>query len=352
MVRALAPVLLAATAFGQWVEVRPAAPAYMPGPVDSNSPVFWHEGQFHILNSANMPLLTSGANQFLADETEIVRIDSYVNIPLWIEAAWQDKDGTLFAWYHHEVAGQCPGSELMVPRIGALISRDGGRSFHDMGTVLSTGNPIDCSSRNGFFAGGHGDFSVVLDSNREYFYFYFTNYSGPAASQGVVAARMTFEDRFHPKGAVWKYYQGHWDEPGEGGMVTAILPATTVWQRSDANSFWGPSLHWNIRVNSWVMLLNRACCEPRWPQEGIYIAFNPDLSDPNGWSAPRKIIDDIGFGPGYYPQVIGTRLFQTDSVASSTPRLYIHGVSHWELVFSEEPPEELPIVEPPEPFDP
>jgi len=348
----LAATMIVAPALAQSVQVRPAAPAYMPAPVDSNSPAFWHDGQFRVLNSANMPLISSGGNQFLIDETEAVAIENTPRIPMWIEAAWQDDDGVLFAWYHHEPGAVCPGSELTAPVIGALVSRDGGKSFEDLGVVLRTADAPDCNARNGFFAGGHGDFSVVLDANREYFYFYFSNYGGSIASQGIAVARMAFDDRYQPQGAVWKFYQGSWEEPGDGGRVTAVMPASVAWQRADTDSFWGPSIHWNLRLNMWVMLLNRACCAPRWPQEGIYIAYNADISTPTGWSKPLRIIDDVGFGPGWYPQVLGTRLYQTDTVASTTPRLYIHGVSHWELVFSDGPLEdEAPVPEPIEPVD-
>ena len=104
------------------------------------------------------------------------------------------------------------------------------------------------------------------------------------------------------------------------------------------------------------MLLNRACCAPRWPQEGIYISFNADIRNPQGWSAPRKIISDIGFQPGYYPQVLGTTLGESDKFAGQVARLYIHGVSRWELVFHRAdglaaPPRPLPLLNPPAPPD-
>lgn len=97
-------------------------------------------------------------------------------------AVWQDIDGRLFAWYHHEPGGVC--DSLTAPQIGALVSTDGGRTFNDLGIVLSSGYPNDCASRNGYFAGGHGDFSVILDREQQYFYFLFGNYSGPLRARG------------------------------------------------------------------------------------------------------------------------------------------------------------------------
>jgi hypothetical protein len=240
----------------------------------------------------------------------------------------------VYGWYHHEPSGLC-GGKLSAPQIGALVSSDGGQTFHDLGIVLSSGDPINCAARNGFFAGGHGDFSVILNRERQYFYFLFTNYGGPPQNQGVAVARMAFEDRANPLGAVMKFHQGEWTEPGIGGAVTPVLPARVAWENSGADSYWGAAVHWNTYLERYVVVLNRACCSPNWPQEGIYIMFNSDLSDVHGWSAPAKILDDsqIGFAPGYYPQIFGTAPGETDSLAGQSPRLFVKGVSKWQLTF-------------------
>lgn len=248
---------------------------------------------------------------------------------MWIEAAWMDADGSLYAWYHHEPGGLCDG-QLTTPVIGALVSYDGGVSFNDLGFVLTSGASPDCNAQNGFFAGGHGDFSVVFDPATQYFYFFYGNYGGPTVEQGVAVARMAYEDRLQPAGAVWKYFNGEWAEPGLGGRMTPVFRARVGWQQADTDSFWGPSLHWNTYLESWVVLMNRSCCRPMWPGEGIYISFNPDLSNPAGWSSPERILERP---PAYYPQVLGTGPGETDSIAGETARLYIQGVSEWEIVF-------------------
>ena len=332
-----------AASFAQRVEVKTAQTNYIPVPVDSNSPAFWWDGQLRIVTSTGVSLMSSGTNQFLLSEIEQMDVHTAEHLPLWIEAAWVDKDGTVFYWYHHEPGGLCASSGLTVPRIGAAVSYDGGKTLQDLGIVLESSDPVDCSARNGFFAGGHGDFSVILDREKEYFYFHFTNYGGDVSGQGVAVARMRFVDRFNPVGAVRKYFEGEWFEPGLGGRVTPIFPAAKAWQREDANSFWGPSIHWNTYLEKYVVLLNHACCEPRWPQEGIYVSFNDDLSDPEGWSAPARILQNIGFVPGYYPQVLGLGPDETDSLAGQAVRLYVQGVSNWELVFHKEALEEPPV---------
>ncbi len=321
----------------------------MPSRVDSNSPVYWVDGRFHIITSAGAPYLSLGEDQFYLESTDGILVDREDHFPMWIEAAWLDPDGTLYAWYHHEPVGVCPGSQLTRPQIGALRSFDGGRTFFDLGLILASGAPADCTVKNGFFAGGHGDFSVIPDRERGYFYFLFGNYGGETSSQGIAMARMAFEDRVAPAGAVWKYHEGDWGEPGLGGRVTPAFPVSVGWQQADTNAFWGPSVHWNTYLESYVVLMNHACCRPRWPQEGVYVSFNPDLSDPMGWSTPQRLLDQP---TAYYPQVIGLEPGESDTLAGRKARLYLQGWSGYEIVFSKaEPAVEVPD-DPPEPWDP
>lgn len=321
---------LAGLGSAQRAELRAADQLDMPARVDSNSPAFWLDGQFHLITSDGAPFLIQGADQFLLGGLGGVVLDRNDHFPMWIESVWVDSDRSVYAWYHHEPSGVCPSTGLTAPQIGALVSYDGGRTFRDLGLVLTSGEPADCRAQNGFFAGGHGDFSVILDAERRYFYFLFSNYGGDPESQGIAMARMAFEDRVAPAGAVWKYHQGDWGEPGLGGRVTPSFPVSVGWQRADTSAFWGPSVHWNTYLESYVVLMNHACCRPRWPQEGVYVSFNPDLTDPEGWTMPQKIMDQPH---GYYPQVIGTGRRETDRRAGRVARFYLQGWSGYEIVF-------------------
>lgn len=331
-------IALAPLAAQSWV-LSPAPRLELPVRPDGNSPTFWAAGTFRVFTSTGEPLMISVAgNQFTEWQSERVNDSGIRHTPLWVEAVYRDRD-LLLAWYHHEPPGVCQSRPLTAPKIGALLSEDYGLSFIDLGIVLESGHPPDCAADNGFFAGGHGDFSAVPDRERRYFYFFFTNYSGPREEQGICVARLAWQDRFRPAGNVWKYYQGDWNEPGLGGRCTPIFPARVEWQRAGADSFWGPAVHYNLYLRKYVMLLNRSCCSPGWPQEGIYISFNEPSLDPGGWSEPVKLMDreEIGFLPGYYPQVIGIHYGESDTLASQRARLYISGISDWEITFFRSP---------------
>lgn len=323
------------SARGQSWELTRAPRLALPVRPDGNSAAFWSGGVFHVFTSTGEPLMISRAgNQFTEYESEPVDVTAIQHSPLWMEAA-QRVGAVLLGWYHHEPAGVCGSLPLTSPKIGAALSHDSGRSFAGLGIVLESGDPVDCTAKNGFFAGGHGDFSVVPDPKREYFYFFFTNYAGPPERQGICAARLARQDRFAPSGKVWKYFEGKWEEPGLGGRCTPLFPARRAWQGADTDSFWGPSVHYNRYLRRYVMLLNRSCCSPGWPQEGIYISFSGGPLESMQWTDPKKLMDgrEIGFRPGYYPQVLGIYPGETDTLAGQKARLYIHGISDWVITF-------------------
>lgn len=301
---------------------------------DSNSPAFWRGGRLYWYGSVLKPWLSHGPDQFGPWEKRDVALSSSDPSPKWMEAVWPEHDTLLWGWYHLEPLDLIADSNLTVPRIGATVSFDGGYTMKDLGVVLESGSPMDPDAANGFFAGGHGDPSVILDHQREYFYIFFGNYGGAAGSQGVGVARMAYANRSNPAGKVWKYHNGRWQEPGLGGQLTPIFPVRRAWGDANPDAFWGPAVHWNRHLNCYVMLLNRAA-GGGWSQEGIYVSFNPDLSRPDGWSTPRKILDqsELGHSGAFYPQVMGLEPGDTDRLAGETARLYLYGASWWEIDF-------------------
>lgn len=338
-VHAAAPVvfalLLPAASMAQRAHLRPAPEAVILSEVDGNSPLLWQRGRLTFFTSTGRPVMAEGSDVFSLSDPVPVEVRGSDGRYVWIESVWMDRDGTVLGWYHEEPQGLCPGTGLTAPQIGALLSYDGGRTFADLGVILTSGAPVDCRAKNHFFGGGNGDFSVVLDEAGGYFYFLFTHYGGDLSEQGVAAARLPFEARYNPRGAVYKYFAGEWREPGLGGRLTPVFAAKQAWQRADPDSFWGPALHWNTYLERWVVLMNRACCEPEWRQEGIYISYNPDLARPELRSQPQRILagHEIGYRPGFYPQVVGLGEGETDTVVGRIGRLYVHGRSRWEIVF-------------------
>ena len=251
----------------------------------------------------------------------------------WIEATHKARDGKLYMWYHNEPP--LPGGRT-APRIGTMVSTDNGLSWRDLGIVIKAppGSNNDASA-NKYFVGGNGDFTVIADHENEYLYFYTSTYHKDTAEQGVAVARMRYEDRDGPIGKVFKWHKGEWTQPGLGGQVTPIFTVQTDWHKPDADAFWGPSIHWNTHLKTWVMLLNRAK-DKDWAQEGIYASFNPDLGAPAGWTQPVKILDAADLEKSkWYPQVVGidTSRDETDKLAGKVARLFAAGVSKWEITF-------------------
>ncbi len=310
------------------------------GETDCNSPAHWDGETFCLFNSAGEPWRSAGADLLHLRETRVpVKFDNTANGGRWFEATWKEPGGPLYGWYHHEPNGVCPDRNdrhLTAPRIGAAVSEDNGLTWHDLGTILDApAGSLYCDTRNFYFAGGNGDFSVILDGRKEYFYFLFSAY-GDFEEQGVAMARLAFGDRELPVGKARKWYAGLWDEPGLGGRLTPIYPARIDWHREDADAFWGPSVHWNTHLEQYVLLLNRAK-DKDWTQEGIYVAFCRDLAHPEGWSRPMRIMDPP-LKDGWYPQVVGmdrTRR-ETDKLAGRAARLFVRGESRWEILFLRE----------------
>ncbi len=343
--------LFAATVAAQTGQVRSAPLLRYPSSVvDGNSPGLWVDGKLKVYTSTGNLLKMSGSDYQSLYMDVPPLIDTSAHQPMWIESVWRDpEDGVVYGWYHHEPGGYCPGRGLTMPSIGALISRDGGDTFEDLGIVLSSGDAPNCSAQNGFFAGGHGDFSVILDQKGEYFYFLFDNYGGAASTQGVTMARLAFEHRADPKGHIFKYHAGQWEQEGIGGRTTPVLPVKVGWERSNTDAFWGPSVSWNAYARRYVIMLNRACCRPEWPQEGVYISYADDIANPSSWTTPVKILTpaQIGFAPGFYPQLVGMNPGESDSLTGQVSRIYVKGISRWELVFPYVAP--LPPAPEPEP---
>mgnify|MGYP001029575747 CR=1 FL=1 len=308
-----------------------------PGDIDCSSPAHWDDGTMYMFYSTGHPFRSSGPNLFhLSWPSQRTTFDNEATWKMgarWIEATHKAEDGTLYMWYHNEPP--LPGGRT-APRIGAMVSTDNGLSWRDLGIVLEApAGSNNEESANYYFVGGNGDFTVIADREDEYFYFYISTYNKDTTEQGVAVARMRRQDRDDPVGKVHKWRKGAWAEPGLGGHVTPVFSIRTDWHESDADALWGPSIHWNTHLETWVMLLNQAK-DKNWAQEGIYVSFNPNLGDPFGWTQPVKILDAADLEKSkWYPQVVGLDVAarETDKRAGRVARLFVAGLSKWEIVF-------------------
>jgi hypothetical protein len=312
--------------------LRPAPLLKMPHEVDCNIPCHWDDDTFCVFNSTGHPFRSSGPDLFHLGPPKSIQFDNQVKGGRWIEATWRADDGTLYGWYHHEPVGLCPGNGLTAPKIGALRSSDHGVTWKDLGIVMEArAGTLRCDAQNGYFAGGHGDFSVMLDSRQQDLYFFYGNYAGDVTEQGVAVARMAWKDRDAPVGKVFKWHAGGFSEPGLGGKLTPTFAGFVAWERIDCNAFWGPAVHWNTHLEQYVMLLNRSKAT-NWVQEGIYVSYAKDLARPLTWSAPQKILE----GGSWYPVVIGAidGFKGTDKLAGRVARFFMGQQSEREIVFA------------------
>ena len=120
-----------------------------------------------------------------------------------------------------------------------------------------------------------------------------------------------------------------------------------------------------------VIILNHAN-DTKLTNDGIFVSFNRDIGDPDGWSKPQLLLDrdaileattvgevkdgkmvvptGVYYGElrgsksgrviadtissGWYPQIIGMGKGETDKLAGRTGRIFLTGMSRLEVTFS------------------
>lgn len=339
------------------VALAPAAPITLPGVVDSNSPVLWDldEGQhkmFVMTSSDGVPRIASGPSIDRLSSAAAIAINPHPGHGVWMEAVVSDEVETWYGFYHNEwPASRCGREDRMVSRIGAAKSTDRGRTWQDLGTLIqSPQSTTACQSTNRYIIGGVGDLSVMLDADKHYLYFFYSQYQRQPETQGVAVARMRWADRDRPARRIELWRDGIWEADAgrrerlpalPGSMrrrlewtypaATPLVAPTQAWHDGDdrVDAFWGPSVHWNTALGQYVMLLNRARDES-YAQEGIYVSFAPRLDTPSLWTAPVKVLN----GGKWYPQVVGSPADGgTDKRAGATARFFMSGRSDWVMNF-------------------
>lgn len=335
----------------------PAPVVFLPGTVDSNSPVMWdlEDGQrkmFVMTSHSGVPSVATGLAVDRMSPAAAVTIDPHPGYGVWMEAVVSDDVETWYGFYHNEwPASRCGRDDRAIAKIGAAKSVDRGRTWQDLGIVMQARQSATaCNSTNKYIIGGVGDLSVMLDANKRWLYMFYSQYSRGTDGQGVAVARMAWADRDRPAGrmAIWR--ENIWENsrrrevvPGLPGVerrmlewtylsATPLVMPTQAWHDGDdkVDAFWGPSVHWNTAIEQYVMLLNRAKDE-NYGMEGIYVSFAPRLDDPSLWTTPQKILN----GGRWYPQVVGaTPGTGTDKLAGASARFFMSGKSEWTINFT------------------
>ena len=333
-----------------------ASTVYLPGAVDSNSPVMWdlEDGRrtmFVMTSSDGVPRIASGPSVDRMSVASDVAMTPHPGYGVWMEAVVFDDVETWYGFYHNEwPALRCGREDRMVSRIGAARSTDRGRTWQDLGAVIqSPQSATACWSQNRYIIGGVGDLSVMLDEDKQYLYFFYSQYHNQAQAQGVAVARMQWADRDRPAGRLELWREGIW-EPDAGRRefqqtipgsmrrrlewtypaATPLVAPSYAWHDADdrVDAFWGPSVHWNTELEQYVMLLNRSKDES-YGQEGIYVSYAPRLDNPALWTPPVKVLN----GGRWYPQVVGSGNGGTDKQAGASARFFMSGRSDWVINF-------------------
>jgi hypothetical protein len=149
--------------------------------VDSNSPVLWDEVEgtprlFVMTSFAGAARVSSGTRLGEIEAGDPVQWDAWPVGGAWMEAVVKADDGTWYGYYHNEVSTACPGDSRVQPQIGAARSTDQGRTWTNLGIVLASPSQ-DCETRNQYFTGGVGDFSVQLSTDRSELYLMYSQYT-------------------------------------------------------------------------------------------------------------------------------------------------------------------------------
>lgn len=346
----------------------PSSTITFPNETDSNSPALWElvdgEWTLSLFNSVGGHAELS-AGRSVARLADLGEVSFGTAPPLggyWFEAVVRDTDAW-YGFYHNELEGfVCAGSGKVLPRIGAARSDDHGRTWTDLGPVIEMpAGEEQCDTRNYYFVGGVGDFSALVDADRNYVYFYYSQYAEKADRVGVSVARMAWADRDAPRGRVDIWNGSAWlpptlvprapeastEDDDAGGtprrpdadqtatwlqpLAAPIFPAAHRWDdaASLVDVLWGPSIHWNADLETYVMLLNKAVSN-EFRQGGVFVSYNPRLDDPEGWSPPERLFS----GGEWYPQVIGLDEGQgTDAQAGATARFFMAGRSDYTIRF-------------------
>lgn len=312
---------------------------------DGNSPLVWINNELHLFyNYWSTPdkraysLVAKGSDLSSFQERTFIEIGSDPLVThRWFESVIKTDHNVLFAFYHSEEASPC-SFYIKAPQIGVARSEDQGKTWQNLGFIIEAPmSENNCEAKNGFFSNGTGDFSVLVDQEKEYIYIYFSNYPMrlQLGDQGIAVARLPYRDLNNPSGKAMRWFEGSFSEPGLGGRSTPFFKTKRDFTHADADSLWGPAISYNTFLKKYVMLLARTQGgnppDWVWPTEGIYMSVSEDLTNPLAWSEPVQILKH----GHWYPQFVGTDSSkqETDSLMGERARFFVEGHSRLQVRF-------------------
>src|SRR5688500_15774303 len=205
----------------------------LPGGVDSNSPAMWNledgERRLFVMTSFDgIPRIATGSALERLGPAAEVTFQSHPGHGVWMEAIVLDDVETWYGFYHNEwPASRCGRDDRMVSRIGAAKSNDRGRTWQDLGAVIQARpSTTACDSNNRYIIGGVGDLSVMLDADKQYLYFFYSQYQQQPDAQGVAVARMLWADRDRPAGRVALWRAGVWESDAGRRELVPTIPGS------------------------------------------------------------------------------------------------------------------------------
>lgn len=328
-------------AYGLAVRIRETTPLKLHDDIfwrsDGNSPVLVSPSRTNVFFSYHQPRghtrrrVGDRALRFATPSMPVRLLgDPLPLVGKWIEGIWRDPaTSVLHGWYHAEEP--VPDIGLFMPHIGEVESSDDGETWFCRGELLRwPADQIDRSWRNGFFAGGCGDLCVVPDREGRHLYLAFTSYSVDERAQGIALARMPRSRSGPPCDGLELWTVAGW-RPSAGALPRPLWPQRRGWRHADPDGFWGPAIHYNRALDSYVMVMTRtAGGQGDLLTEGIHLSTSSSLADPSTWTEPCRIV----CGGAWYPQIVDLDSCGGDSETAGSARFFMAGFSAWTIEFA------------------
>lgn len=214
----------------------------------------------------------------------------YNNGGSWLKCVFRQSDSRMIGFYHAEDHWFPRNRDYIAWKsMGLATSDDNGRSWTDLGQILTSSTPKPEEPE----WGGAGDACVIWhEADQRWICYYQNHFIHMAMSEDPDAA----------PGSWFKHDEGDFSEAALGGNATPISGLKGV---PGSN----PSVHFNTYLGLWVMVYHG------WSPPCIYIASS---IDGYSWSAPRQLVCGPQGGKAWYPTIIG----ESDVLAGETARLY------------------------------